>query len=458
MTQDFDLVVLGGGNALALAIDAGKHGLRVALIEEGPLGGVCPNRGCIPSKLLLAHADVAQGVRESARFHVASELHAIDGDAILADVLDSTRKTDAGAERALPDRVTLIRGRGRFVGPREIEADGRTVRGERIVVATGSRPRRPNDPGVNDTPYWTSRDVFEQMDRLPKSIAIVGGGYIGAELSHFFHGAGVRTTLLHRHPELLNAEDEEIATAFTSAFTSRVPTRLSTTVTSVLHDGNAFAVSVDDAEGESESIEVEALLYAIGRVPNTDDIGIEAAGLARDARGFLKVDDHMRTNVEGVYALGDVAGKFMFTHSAAVEARYLTQVLLDGRKGPLDYGPMPHAVFTSPETAGVGATEQALRAAGTEYHVATLPYRKTPKGRAIKEEHGLCKILMAPDGTLLGCHIVGEQASVLIHEVVPIMKWRPHVTSLTDVIHVHPALSELVRNTARKAARLIGAY
>jgi dihydrolipoamide dehydrogenase len=163
----------------------------------------------------------------------------------------------------------------------------------------------------------------------------------------------------------------------------------------------------------------------------------------------------MRTSVEGVYALGDVIGRYSFTHSAAFEAQYLSRKLLQGETEPIEYGHMPHAVFSHPEVAGIGATEQDLRADGVDYRRASLPYTTAAKGRAIKEEHGLCKFLLAPSGEILGFHVVGRDASILLHQVIPVMKWRNHISSITGIIHVHPSLPEVVRNTARKAAALV---
>jgi len=456
--REFDLVVLGGGNAVTIAMAAGRRGLKAAVIEEGPLGGTCPNRGCIPSKLLLGYAEVASVIREAGRFHIEASLGAIDGDAILAETFGATRQTDSKIEGALGDNVTLYRGRGRFVGDRTLEVNGEQLRGERVVVGTGGRPRAPRYPGAEGTPYWTSRDVFDQ-DTLPKSIVLVGGGYIGCELAQFFHGVGVETTLLNRSEILLRNEDEDVRRVFIEGFTSSVPTRMNTDITSVSHDGNEFTIETT-SPGGPEPIKAERLLFTLGRVPNTDAIGIEHSGIELDERGFIKTNDHLATSAANVWALGDVIGGPQFTHTAAWEAKYLERLLLDGdpsrsAEGPIDYAPVPHAVFSRPEVAGVGETEQELRARGADYHAASLPYTTAAKGRAIKEAHGLCKVMVAPDGALLGVQIVGHDASVLIHQAIMAMRWKPHIDALTDVIYIHPSLPEVLRNTARRAAAMV---
>ena len=452
--KDFDLVVLGGGNAVTVGMTAGRRGLNVAVVEEGPLGGVCPNRGCIPSKLLLGYAEVASVIREAKRFHIDASISAIDGDALIAETFGATRQTDGKIEGALGENVTLFRGRGAFVGERIVQVNGEQIRGARVIVATGTRPRAPTDDGVAGTPYWTSRDVFD-IATLPASIIVIGGGYIATELAQFFHGVGVETTIVHRNEVLLRNEDEDVREVFKAGFTSTVPCRLSTDVLRVRHGEGGFEVDVRSASGE-ETLRAEKLLYAIGRVPNSDGIGLEAAGVETDDRGWVKVDGHLRTSASDVWALGDLTGGHQFTHTAAWEAKYLERVLLDGEDVPLDLGPVPHAVFSRPEVAGVGATEQELRDAGKPYHAAALPYSTAAKGRAVKEQHGLCKVLIGHDGTLFGVQIVGHEAATLVHQAIMAMRWKPHISALTDVMYIHPSLPEVLRNTARKAAAMLG--
>ena len=448
---NYDLVVLGGGNAIAIAVRAGNRGMKVAVIEQDRLGGTCPNRGCIPSKLLLGHSETANAIRESGKFHIDAAITSIDGDRILRESKSATfDATDGKIAKNLPDGVDLIRGEGHFVGPRTIAVGDRTVRGETCVVATGTRPRVPPIPGLAGTPYWTSDDVFE-TESMPKSIVIVGGGYIACELATFFHGVGVPTTMLVRGNTLLRAEDDDIRAVFTEGFTSNRDVRFKTSITQVTHDGSGFELELTGPEGSSTTRSA-AFLLAAGRVPNTDRLDLDKAGVDIDSEGNVIVDERLRTTAEGVFCLGDLTGEHLFTHAAAWEANYLGDCLLDGHDEDLDYGPMPHAVFAHPEIAGVGATESELRNADTPYVVASLPYTSAAKGRAIKETHGRCKVLLNPDGVILGCHIVGRDASVLLHEVIPVMKWRNHISSLTEIIHIHPSLSEVVRNTARKAA------
>ena len=449
-TKHYDLIVFGGGNAISTAIDCGAKGMNVALVEKGPLGGTCPHRGCIPSKLLIGYADAAEHAREAQRFGFETTVHTPDPDAILRDTFDFTKKYDGILENALGTNVTLYRGQAAFAANRTLQIDGTFIYADKLVLATGSRPQRP----ALEVPYWTSDDVFK-LHEMPKSITIVGGGYIACELGHFFQGVGVDTLLVVRRDQLLDREDNETRAVFMKGFTRRVPVTFNSKIASATHDGARFHIRIVHADGAQSDRDSEALLFCIGRVPNSDNIGIENTDLKPNARGYVETDDRLRTPAQGVYAMGDIAGRYMFTHAANFESEYLAQQIGEGRDEPIDYGPMPHAVFTSPEIAGVGATEEELKKSGTSYVAASVPFMNTTKGRAVKEEYGLCKLLVAPDHKILGFHIVGYQASVLLHVVLPIMKWRNDIHSLVDIIYIHPSFAEVVRGAARKAAGML---
>ena len=449
-TKHYDLIVFGGGNAISTAIDCGAKGMNVALVAKGPMGGTCPHRGCIPSKLLIGYADAAEHAREAQRFGFETTVRLPDPDAILRDTFDFTKKYDGILENALGTNVTLYRGQAAFAANRTLQINGTSIYADKLVLATGSRPQRP----VLEVPYWTSDDVFK-LREMPKSITIVGGGYIACELGHFFQGVGVDTLLVVRRDQLLDREDNETRAVFMKGFTRRVPVTFNSKIASATHDGARFHIRIVHADGAQSERDSEALLFCIGRVPNSDNIGIENTDLKPNARGYIETDDRLRTPAQGVYAMGDIAGRYMFTHAANFESEYLAQQIGEGRDEPIDYGPMPHAVFTSPEIAGVGATEEELKKSGTSYVAASVPFMNTTKGRAVKEEYGLCKLLVAPDHKILGCHVVGYQASVLLHVVLPIMKWRNDIHSLVDIIYIHPSLAEVVRGAARKAAGML---
>ena len=443
----FDLIVFGGGNAISTAIDCGKAGMKVALVERGPLGGTCPHRGCIPSKLLIGYADAAESVHQARKFGFDTTISIREPDKILTETFEFTQKYDSILETALGKNVTLFRGTGTLTGNYSLSVNGNEISADKVVLATGSRPKRPSFEGS----YWTSDDVFT-LKRMPRSITIVGGGYVACELGHFFSGVGVETLQVVRGTKLLEREDWEVQALFQRGYIARVPVRFETKVNAAKYDGSKFHIELVGADDQPSERVSEALLFCIGRIPNTDQIGLERTDLRRNAKGFIETDDRLRASVPNIWVMGDIGGRFMYTHAANFESEYLGKQISGGCYDPIDYGPMPHAVFTSPETAGVGKTEDELKTEGSVYFAASVPYSNTTKGKAIKEEYGLCKLLIAPDHRILGCHIVGHQASVLVHTVLPVMKWRNDIHSLVDLIYIHPSLAEVVRGAVRKVA------
>jgi len=458
--QKFDLVVLGGGTATSLANRMAEHGWKVALIEADRLGGTCPNRGCIPSKLFLGFAEVATTIQKSSDFYIDSSIASIDVEAIREEVLSATiGSVDQKIEGGLADNCQLFRGFGRFVGDRTIEVNGETIQGERVVVATGTRPVLPEPYAAMEA--WTSDNVFT-MESVPKSITIVGGGYIACELAWFFSSIGVETKMLVRGTELLKAEDQSIREIFKKAFSKNIEVQFDTSISSVEKVNDGFEMTLEvKGSGKTSTIEhqSERLLFAVGRSSTANGINVEEANINLDRKGFIKTDDRLQTSANQVYAMGDVAGRYFFTHSAAWEAIYLGDTWIKGEEHPLDYGPMPHAVFSYPEIAGVGLTEDQLIQEETAYVEGSVAYTSAGKGRAIKETNGLCKILLDPEtGAILGCHIIGHHASILLHQILPVMRLRNNITSLTDMIYVHPSLSEVVRNAARVASANLASY
>ena len=254
--KHYDLIVFGGGNAISTAIECGAAGMKVALIERGPLGGTCPHRGCIPSKLLIGYADAAEHARDAGRFGFETTLRTPNPDAILSDTFDFTRKYDDILKDALGKNVTLYRGDANFAANRTLSVNEAIISADNVVLATGSRPQRP----TLDVPYWTSDDVFK-LRKMPKSITIVGGGYIACELGHFFHGVGVDTLLVVRRDQLLDREDNETRAVFMKGFTLRVPVAFNSTIAFAAHDKSGYHIAIAHAGGTTTERDSEALLY-----------------------------------------------------------------------------------------------------------------------------------------------------------------------------------------------------
>lgn len=446
--KEFDLIVIGSGSGLDVASGIARRGREVAVIEPGRLGGTCLNRGCIPSKMLIHRADIVETVEESEKFGIDAEVNDIEFEEIIEEVNEEVHGDAENIERGLKssDQHTLYQEEARFVDEKIIELKESEARitSDTIVVAAGSKPFIPPIDGVEDVDYWTSKEALNP-DYQPDSIVMVGGGYISMELAHFYDAMGTEVTILERGNSLLKREDKEISQKITEIAKDRYNVNLNVSATEMYEEDGEKVVRAETDDEEEVEFSGDEILLATGRVPNTDSVEAEEAGIETTERGFIETDEKMRTNVEGVYALGDIADNWMFKHSANHEASVVYKNIVSGDKYNVDYPAMPHAVFTSPQIAGVGKTEQELKEEDKEYISATYDYSDTGMGMALKEENGFVKVLTSEEGEILGCHIIGPHASQQIHEVLVAMKsGSGNVSDIKDTIHIHPALNEVV--------------
>ncbi|MFD9597191.1 mycothione reductase [Kitasatospora sp. NPDC059973] len=444
-----DLVVLGAGSGNTV-IDDRFGGLDVAVVEEGPFGGTCLNRGCIPSKMLAHTADVADTVREAGRFDVDAAPGVLRWPRVRDRVFGRLDGQAAEGEQGRRDSdfVTVHRGRARFTGERTlvVEGDGREVHitADRVVVAVGSRPVVP--PPVRDSglPYETS-DTIMRRPTPPRHLAVLGGGYIAAELAHVFHAAGSRITVIEKQETLLAPQDESVSRAYTRLARSAFDVRTGVELTGLEGEPGRLRLRLDDGS----AVEADALLVAVGRTPNSDTIDADRAGIALREDGRVVVDAHQRTTAPGVFALGDVCTPVPLKHVANREAQVVAHNLLH----PDDliatsHDAVPAAVFTRPQIAQVGRTEQECRDAGLDYTTATRRYADVAYGWALEDTAGFCKVIADPGtGRLLGAHILGPQASTLIQPLVVAMSLGIDVPTLAGTPYwIHPALTEVVAN------------
>ncbi|MFQ6029401.1 MAG: dihydrolipoyl dehydrogenase family protein [Dehalococcoidia bacterium] len=444
---NFDLMVIGSGSGLEVSAEAADLGQSVAVVEEGPFGGTCLNRGCIPSKMLIHSADVMETIQTAERFGIKAKVESVDWEFIIGRVIE---EVDADAQaveqgnRQSPN-ITVYQGTGKFVGPKTLEVNGEQISAETILIAAGTRPWVPEIPGLTEVPYITS-DQALRLPEQPRKMAIIGGGYIAAELAHFFGALGTEVTLIHRRGTMLREEDEDVARRFTEVFQRRFNLVLEA------HCGRASRRASDIAleittPGGTVNLEVDTLLMATGRVPNTDTLAVGNTGVSLDQRGFIKTDEYLQTNVPGIWALGDIVGKYLLKHSANLEAAYAANNIFNpDHPVPVDYRAMPHAIFASPQVAGVGLTEQEARGQGIHYAAATYDYYDTAYGSSIEDRDGFVKVLASREnGEILGCHIIGTDASILIQEVANAMRMGLTIDAITQSIYVHPALPEVVQ-------------
>ena len=454
--ETYDLIILGGGRAANLAIAASKAGWKTALIERDHLGGVCPNRGCVPSKLLIGFADAARQVREADRHFVHADFHGSDLAKVFASVNEYVGGVD-GRYQARVDAagVTLIRGEGRFTGHKQIEAAGRTLTAEKIVIATGSRPAPP--PFAN-LPVWTSDDLFPLQCAPPQSLLVIGGGVIGCEMAAFFAAVGVETTLLVREDRLLPKEDREIEQVFRTEFEKHVRTRFLVQLKDLSHADGRFTAAVETGKG-LETFQAERVLFAIGRIPNSEMLDLGETGLTTAAKGFIPVNEHLETSVAGIYATGDVNGRYMLQHAAAYEVQFLRQKFLKGETAAIDEGLIAHGVFSHPELAAVGLTEDQLKSRAVPYIAVFEDWLASARAMALRIDYPRVKLLVSPaDHSILGCHLVGPGASTLLHQVMTVMRLKNDVRELADMIYIHPALNECLLAAAVKAVSAVKDY
>lgn len=451
--QHFDLIVIGSGSGLDVANAAAASNMRVCIVEKGPMGGTCLNRGCIPSKILVHSADVAMTIRRAADFGIRVDGMSVDFTSIVSRASQTVDEDSESIEHSFSHHVEnplLIKGEATFVDKKTLRVAGEKLRADKILIATGSRPHVPDVPGLEQYGYITSDEALRHEEQ-PAELTILGGGYIAAELGHFFGALGTKVTIIQRHPVLLRHEDDEIAATFTESFRRHHAVITNAQPVEVRREDGLVGTTVEDRDtGDRRVVTGDALLVATGRVPNTDMLNLDNTGVTVNERGFVRVDEFLETDTEGIFALGDAVGRYLYKHNANHEAQYAYWNMVLGKRIPVDYSAMPHAVFSYPQVAGVGLTERECRDEGLGYAVGRYQYADTAMGSAMQVEGGLVKIIARrSDGKILGCHIVGPEASVLIQEAVVAMRSGDGtVNNITNAIHVHPALPEVLARAA----------
>ncbi len=446
--RKFDVLVVGSGAGLEVASFAAEKGMSVAIVEEGPLGGTCLNRGCIPSKMLIHSADVVETIKNSEKFGIKSKIESIDFASIVKRVSEVVDTDSAGIEKSLREagNPTLYKMHGKFIGPKQMQVGDKQIEADKVFIVGGTRPSIPPLPGLENIPYLDSTKAL-RLEKQPEHMVIIGGGYIAAELAHFFGALGTKITILVRGERMLDNEDEEIADWFTKEFSRKYKILFKTETeavsyreaTSSAYQDNKFTIKL---KGDSGKLEADQLLVATGRLPNTDILDIRATGVEMDDKGFIKVNEYLETNVEGVWAFGDIVGILPFRHTANDQVGFSIRNAFTDKKVPFDPFAIGHAVFSSPQVGGVGKTEQELKKEGIKYKVGRAELKDTGMGGAL-QENGLAKVLTDETGKkILGVHIIGHQASVLIHEAIVAMKANGTVDAITNSVYIHPALSE----------------
>ena len=485
--QEFDLVVVGGGpGGYPAAIRAAQLGLRTALVEKERPGGVCLNWGCIPTKAMLRSAEVLETMQHSADYGVLADNVRLDWSGVVKRkerVVKTLTDGVAGLLRA--NGVTVVNGHARFVGPREVEVaavgeaplgaggplynappapDGQPqarLKGRNLIVATGSTPVLLPIPGI-DLPGVVTSDGAFLLPEVPRRIVIIGASAVGAEWASMFAAFGSDVTMVELLPTPIPAEDEDLGKALARSFAKRgIKVQTSRTVSEITPAGKgkgkdtALRVTITDPDGQRpEQVETDVVLVGVGRRPNTAGLDLERTGVAVDQRGWVQVDDQLRTNVQGVYAIGDLTGTLLLAHVASHQGLVAAGVIA-GHDERMDYRKVPAATFTHPEVASVGLTEAKAREAGHDVVVGRFPFPALGRAQTYGATDGLVKVVAGRRyREVLGVHIIGPSASDLIPEGVMAMHLEATLDDVAGTIHAHPTLGESTMEAAMVALGL----
>ena len=447
-TRELDLLIIGAGTGNTI-LTPDFDDWKVGIVERDLFGGTCMNRGCIPTKMLVYAADLAQQARDLDRFGIDAEVHGVRWPDVRDRVFGRIDPiAPAGEEyREGQPNVTVIRGDARFVADRTIEVDTVRYRAEQVLLAAGARPFVPDIAGLAEVAFETS-DTIMRRETLPGRLIVLGGGYIASELAHVFGAMGSEVTIVNRSDRLLRHEDEDVSERFTEIYDRRFDLVLGADLKRIESSHGMVTVHVDH-EDRSREIIGDALLVAAGRTPNGDALGVAETGIELDADGYVPTDEFFRTPVEGIWAIGDITSPAQLKHLANAQGRAVAHNLCHpGDLRPLQAEFVPHAVFAHPQVASVGATEQGLREDGCEYVVGTQSYADVAYGWAMEETDGFAKVIADPmSRELLGAHVIGPHAGTLIQQLIQGMEFGQTVDEMaTGQLYIHPALGELLEN------------
>ena len=450
--MNYQVAIIGGGPAGYTAAEAAaRAGLSVVLFEKRALGGVCLNEGCIPTKTLLYSAKVLDTARHAQKYAVSAATPTFDLPKIVARKQKVVRKLVLGIKARLSAAgVAMVTGEAFVVDRNHVQCADAVYACDHLLLCTGSETFIPPIPGVDAVPYWTHRDALDCKE-LPASLVIVGGGVIGMEFASFFSSLGTQVTVVEMMDEILGGMDRELSALLRADYAKRgVRFLTATKVVSVEGDEQAVSVRVENAGGTSV-IEARKVLLSVGRRPVTQGFGLENLGVETDERGRIRVDSHLQTSVPGVYACGDLTGFSLLAHTAVREAEVAVHHIA-GLDDEMSYRAIPAVVYTNPEIAGVGETEESLQRQGTPYRAVKLPMAYS--GRFVAENegvNGVCKLLVGADGRVLGAHLLGNPASELIALAGMALSQGLTVGQWARTVFPHPTVGEIFKEACAEA-------
>jgi dihydrolipoamide dehydrogenase len=448
--ERFDVIVIGSGSGMIVASAAVEQGFRTALVEHGKMGGTCINVGCVPSKMLIYPADVAATLKDAEKLGIHATIDSVDFNNIMTrmhTLVNHDSGHQARAVEATPN-LTWFKETGEFISDYTMQVGSHTITAEMIFIVSGARPAIPPIKGIENIGYLTSDTVLE-LQTPPKSILIVGGGYIGMEYGHFFSGIGTKTTILQRPYRVLPDEEPEISDLLKKEMQQRMEIYTGYEAIEAKQEGTQKAlIARNRQDGSQKEFSAESVMIATGRVSNADILKPEKTGVELDERGYIKVNEHLETSKKNIWAFGDAIGIQMFKHVANYEAGVVWHNAIHDHKVKMDFSAAPHAVFSHPQVASVGLTEEEAKQQKYKILVGKALYSETAMGAAMGFSEGFVKVVVEGEtGKILGGHIIGPEASILIQEIVNAMITETgNFAPIARAMHIHPAMSEVVQN------------
>jgi dihydrolipoamide dehydrogenase len=456
--KQYDMLVLGSGAGANVASDAYEQGMTVAIVDNDRFGGTCLNRGCIPTKILTYVADLIMEIRNAERVNLKANVEEVDFSALMTRMRHETWDESEEMERSFGkvEGYDFYKGTGEFVGPYTMDVNNERIKAQHVVIASGARPVIPNVPGLEKVQYFTNKTILE-VDDIPKSMIIIGGGFIAVEFGHFFSAIGTEVTILQRAPSLIVQEDNDVSELLRSELSKRMRILLNNEVVAVGEAGGLKTVtSLDHESGAKKDFKAETLLVAAGRRSNADLFKPEKTGVKVDKDGWVIVDDYFRTSQKNIWAFGDALGRQMFRHVANQQSGIVWHNISETIKpaegrvpklAKMDYHAIPRAVFTYPAIATVGMTLQDAKQSGRPLLVGKADYTSVAKGIAMGNPQGFVRVICdAEQGAILGATIIGPEAPTLIQEITNLMNsGNGDFYPMFGAIHIHPALNEVVQ-------------
>lgn len=444
--KTYDAIVIGSGQGgVPLATNFAKLGWRVALIEEGQLGGSCINYGCTPTKTMIASARIANAVKRGPEFGVHTGKVRVDMAEIVARKNAVSGSFRSGIEDQVKNNpnITLYRGHGRFTGPHEVAVNGETLSSEKIFINTGTRPRILPIPGLDQVPYLTNRNIMD-LNEVPAHLIALGGNYLGLEFGQLFRRLGSAVTVVELADQIIPREDAEVSQSLKEALEDEgMSFRLGARTTRIAKTQGGVAVAIESKDGATETLEGSHLLVSIGQTPNADNLGLDKAGIETDQAGFIRHNGKLETNVPGVWVLGDVKGGPAFTHVSYDDYLVITDNLVNGKNRTIDNRVVPYALYTDPELGRIGLSEREARAKGYRLKIGNVPMAYVARAIERGETKGLMKIVINADNDrILGATILGPEGGELVQILMALMMADAPWTLFKDAMFIHPTLAE----------------